>query len=48
MEKIGEAGEIEAFLAQLHQRRRRCALYFRARDDDRHKFPRCLKKEETE
>ncbi|KAH0424146.1 hypothetical protein CcaCcLH18_11710 [Colletotrichum camelliae] len=47
-EKIGEAGEIEAFLAQLHQQHRRRALCFRARDNNRHKFPQCPRKAETE
>ncbi|KAF4921051.1 ATP-dependent DNA helicase Q-like 3 [Colletotrichum fructicola] len=46
--KMGEAGEIEAFLAQLHWRCGRCALCFGARDDDRHEFPRCPRKAETE
>ncbi|KAK1623170.1 hypothetical protein BDP81DRAFT_439719, partial [Colletotrichum phormii] len=45
---MGEAGEIEAFLAQLHGRRRRCALCFGVRDDERHTFARCPRRAETE
>ncbi|KAK7433632.1 hypothetical protein CaCOL14_013366 [Colletotrichum acutatum] len=47
-EAMGEASEVEAFLAQLYRQRERCALCFGARDDDRHAFPRCPRKAQAE